>query len=121
MEFPASEGSSPYGVLSIPTATYPSLVRRISGVSPISTSLSTDKSVAWEDIQISLSMNVTGLNNYYTKTEVNNSFALKQNGLLFPFGNTFDGWRLVSSDSIFRRLIGYDKKTSRGSFRFSDW
>ena len=54
-------------------------------------------------------MNLTGLNNYYTNTEVNTSLALKQDKLIFPSENTFDGWRLVSSDNIVRRLIGDDK------------
>ena len=61
LEFPASEGTNSYGALSIPTANDPSLVRRISGVSPISTSLSSSNPLAWNGIRIGLDM-------YFTKT-----------------------------------------------------
>ena len=49
---------------------------RPSGVYPVSTSLNSINVLAWTDIQISLDMNLTGLNNYYNKTEVSNSLAL---------------------------------------------
>ena len=43
--------------------------------------------LAWTDIKINLDMNLTGLNNYYTKTEVDNGLALKA-----PINNpTFTG------------------------------
>jgi len=87
MVFPASEGTNSYGALSIPSATQPSSVRRTSGVSPISASLSSSNPLVWDDIKIGLDMNLTGLNNYYTKTEVNKSLALKA-----PINNpTFTG------------------------------
>ena len=57
MEFPVSAGTNSYGAISTPAANDPSLVRRISGVSPTSTSLSTGNPLAWEDIQISLNIN----------------------------------------------------------------
>jgi hypothetical protein len=87
LEFPEVEDNNIWGVLSKPTDTEPSFVRRLSGVYPISTSLNSNNVLAWTDIQISLDMNLTGLNNYYTKTEVNNSLALKA-----PINNpTFTG------------------------------
>ena len=58
MEFPEVEGNDVWGVLSKPTATEPSLVRRISGVYPISTSLSLNSPLAWNDIHIGLDMNL---------------------------------------------------------------
>ena len=87
MEFPEVETNSMWGVLSKPTDTEPSFVRRLSGVCLISTSLNSNNALAWTDIQISSDMNLTGLNNYYTKTEVNSSLALKA-----PINNpTFTG------------------------------
>ena len=66
LEFPGVEDNSIWGVLSKPTDTEPSLVRRLSGVCRVSTSLNSNNVLAWTDIQISLDMNRTGLNNYYT-------------------------------------------------------
>ena len=63
MEFPASEGTNSYGALSIPTATEPSFIRRLSGVYPISTFLDSDDPSLWTDIKINLDMNLTGSNN----------------------------------------------------------
>ena len=77
LEFPEVEDNNIWGVLSKPTDTEPSLVRRLSGVYPISTSLNSNNVLAWTDIQISLDMNLTGLSNCYTKSEVNNSLAEK--------------------------------------------
>ena len=68
MEFPASESTNANGVLSLPTANDPSLVRRLSGVYPISTFLGSNILLTWTDIKIGLDMNLTGLNHYYTKT-----------------------------------------------------
>jgi len=76
LEFPQVEANNLWGVLSKPTNTEPSPVRRLSGLYPINTSLNSNNPLAWTDIKISLDMNLTGLNNYYTKTEVNNSLAL---------------------------------------------
>ena len=70
MEFPASEGTNSYGVLSIPTANDPSLVRRLSGVYPISTFLDSNNPLTWTDIKIGLDMNLTGLNNYYQNRSI---------------------------------------------------
>ena len=55
-------------------------IRRLSGVYPISTFLNSSNPLTWTDINIILDMNLTGLNKYYTKTEVNNSLALKHVG-----------------------------------------
>jgi hypothetical protein len=77
LEFPEVEDNNIWGVLSKPTETEPSFVRRLSGVYPISTSLNSNNALAWTDIQISLDMNLTGLHSYYTKSEVNNMLALK--------------------------------------------
>ena len=79
LEFPEVEDNNIWGVFSKPTDTEPSFVRRRSGVYPISTSLKANNALAWTDINISLDMNLTRLNNYYTKSEVNSSLALKQN------------------------------------------
>ena len=37
------------------------------------------------------------------------SLNSKQDKLIFPSENTFDGWRLVSSDNTVRRLIGHEQ------------
>ena len=44
---------------------------------PISTFLDSDNPLVWTDTKSNLDMNLTRLNNYYTKTEANNSLALK--------------------------------------------
>ena len=62
----ASEGTNSYGALSIPTATEPSFIKRLSGVYPVSTFLNSNSPLTWTDISISLDMNLTRLNNYYT-------------------------------------------------------
>ena len=63
--------------MSKPINTKPSFIRRLSGVYHIRTSLISNNAPAWADTQIRLDTNVTGLNNYYTNTEGNNSLALK--------------------------------------------
>ena len=75
MGFPASERTNSYGALSIPTATEPSFIRRLSGVYPISTFLDSNNPLAWTDVKVSLDtyIYITGLNNYYTKTEIDNA------------------------------------------------
>ena len=77
MEFPAGEIINSYGALSIPIATEPSSTRRLSGAYSINTFVDSNNPLGWTDIRISLDMNLTGLNNYYTKSEVNNGLALK--------------------------------------------
>ena len=57
MEFPASEGTNSYGALSIPTATDPSFIRRLSSVYPISTFFDSNTPLVWTDIEINLDMN----------------------------------------------------------------
>ena len=77
LEFPEVEDKNIWGVLPKPIDTEPSLVRRLSGVYPISTSLNSNNALAWTHIKTNFDMILTRLNNYYTKSEVNTSLALQ--------------------------------------------
>ena len=100
MEFPEVEANNLWGVLSKPTNTEPSFIRRLSGVYPISTSLDSNNVLAWTDVQINLDMNLTGLNSYYIETKVNNSLALKA-----PINNpTFTGTVSVNGTLVCPQL-----------------
>ena len=56
LEFPEVEYNNVWGVLSKATDTEPCLVRRLSGVYPIGTSLNSDNGLAWTDIQTRIDM-----------------------------------------------------------------
>ena len=62
-------------------------------------------------------MILTGLNSYYTTKEVN-SLAFKQDKLLLPFEDAFNGWRLISDDNMARRLTSDDKIQVTGVLDF---
>ena len=49
----------------------------LDGFRVLSTFLDSNNTLAWTDIKFSLDMNLTRLNNYHTKTEVNDSLALQ--------------------------------------------
>ena len=78
----------------------------MSGVSPISTSLSSSNPLAWNDIRIGLAVNLTGLKNDYTKTEVNRSLALKQDTLRFLGIDRDNGTCRTVADDRADRSIG---------------
>ena len=74
--FPSSEGSTGWGVIVGSTNT----VRRLVGAQPVRTfELDLDNSSSINDVQIGLDMDLTGVTNYYTKTEMDNKLVLKAN------------------------------------------
>ena len=77
---PSNEGSNGWGVLENSTNT----VGRIVGAQPIRAFLEVDfdNPSSFNDVQIGLDMNLSGLNNY-TKTGVDNSLASQQVRFLF--------------------------------------
>ena len=73
--FPSNEGSNGWGVIADSTNT----VRRIVGAQPIRTFIELDLNnpSSINDVQIGLDMDLTGLTNYYIKTETDNSLSSK--------------------------------------------
>ena len=89
MEFPSVEGDNAWGVISNSTNTEPSLVRRLSGVYPIRTSLNSNNPLAWNDIHIDLDMNLSGFIKYYTKQQSDKLNLVLTNFTLGLFTNYF--------------------------------
>jgi len=110
----------------LPDGNGESQVRRLTGAYPITAVLDSNNPLSWTDIKIGLNMNLTGLNNYYTKTEVDNnlelkanqsttytktevntSLASKHNNLLYPNTDGNTSWGAIDrSTNNVRTLVG---------------